>query len=108
MTTQKLNDIKAAIVDGRLVSGAGGIKKSREQSDKVGFDWVIYTVNTVDVRKDYVPQENPQGTADNPFAYTPGMKLIPNAFYVLDGVRKVWTGAYGVTAAWDDLGFEVM
>ena len=70
--------------------------------------WGIYTVNTIDVRKDYVPQETPQGTADNPFAYTPGMKLVPNAFYVLDGVRKVWTGAYGVTAAWDDAGFEVM
>lgn len=108
MTTQKLNDIKAAIVDGRLVSGAGGIKKSREQSDKVGFDWVIYIVNSVIVRKDYVPQETPQGTKDNPFAYTPELALIPNAFYVLDGALKVWTGEYGVTAAWDDPGFEVL
>nr|DAU81918.1 MAG TPA: hypothetical protein [Caudoviricetes sp.] len=108
MTTEKLAGMKTAIADGKLAAAAGGITVRREQSDKVGFDWVIYTVNTIDVRKDYVPQETPQGTADNPFAYTPGMKLVPNAFYVLDGVRKVWTGAYGVTAAWDDAGFEVM
>ncbi len=108
MTEAKLNEIKAAIEDGKLAKDAGGIKKRREQSDKVGYDWIIYTVNGVDVRKEYVEQENPQGTADNPFPYTAELILIPNAFYILDGVRKVWMGEYGVTAAWDNENFVEM
>ena len=45
----------------------------------------------MDVRKDYVEQENPVGTsADNPIEYTGGVPLINNAFYRVDGVIKVY------------------
>lgn len=54
MQTEKLNAIKGAITDGKLVRAAGGITQRTEQSDKLGFDWRIFTVNDVDVRKDYV------------------------------------------------------
>ena len=59
MQTEKLNAIKGAITDGKLVRAAGGITQRTEQSDKLGFDWRIFTVNDVDVRKDYVEQANP-------------------------------------------------
>ena len=62
MQTEKLNAIKGAITDGKLVRAAGGITQRTEQSDKLGFDWRIFTVNDVDVRKDYVEQANPVGT----------------------------------------------
>ena len=58
MQTEKLNAIKGAITDGKLVRAAGGITQRTEQSDKLGFDWRIFTVNDVDVRKDYVEQAN--------------------------------------------------
>ena len=85
------DDLKGAITDGKLVQAAGGITQRTEQSDKLGFDWRIFTVNDVDVRKDYVEQENPVGTsADNPIEYTEGVPLINNAFYRVDGVIKVY------------------
>ena len=91
MQTEKLNAIKVAITDGKLVQAAGGITQRTEQSDKLGFDWRIFTVNDVDVRKDYVEQANPAGTsADNPIEYTEGVPLINNAFYRVDGVIKVY------------------
>lgn len=89
--TEKLNAIKGAITDGKLVRAAGGITQRTEQSDKLGFDWRIFTVNDVDVRKDYVEQANPVGmSADNPIEYTEGVPLINNAFYRVDGVIKVY------------------
>lgn len=91
MTTEKLNAVKSAVKDGKLVQAAGGIAQHTEQSDKLGFDWKIYSVNDVVVRKDYIEQENPVGTsAENPIEYTEGTPLINNAFYRVDGVIKVW------------------
>lgn len=85
------DDLKGAITDGKLVRAAGGITQRTEQSDKLGFDWRIFTVNDVDVRKDYVEQANPVGmSADNPIEYTEGVPLINNAFYRVDGVIKVY------------------
>lgn len=89
------DDLKGAITDGKLVQATGGITQRMEQSDKLGFDWRIFTVNDVDVRKDYVEQENPVGTsADNPIEYTEGVPLINNAFYRVDGVIKVYMDSW--------------
>lgn len=91
MTTEKLTAVKGAIMDGKLVQSAGGITVKMEQSDKLGFDWKIFCVNDVEVRKDYIEQENPVGTsAENPIPYSEGIPLINNAYYLVDGVIKVW------------------
>lgn len=91
MTTEKLNAMKAAIQDGKLVQAAGGITQHTEQSDKLGFDWRVTSVNDVAVRKEYIEQENPVGaSADNPIEYAEGVPLINNAFYRVDGAIKVW------------------
>jgi hypothetical protein len=87
------------------VEDAGGIREEITQSDKIGFDWRIFYVNDIAVRKDYVEQENPFGTADNPIVWKEGMSLIQNAYYIYDGVRKVWTGEAGAMASWDDTNF---
>lgn len=91
---------KAAFLD-----AAGGGTTEVIQSDKIGSDWKVYYVNEVEVRREYVPQEIPVGTADNPFTWEAGMILVPNGYYTFEGVRKVWTGAYGAAAGcvgWDD------
>ena len=91
MQTEKLNAIKGAIKDGKMVRAAGGITIDTEQSDKLGFDWTVYSVNNVVVRKDYVEQANPVGTsAENPIEYTDGVPLIINAYYRKDGKIYVW------------------
>lgn len=87
------------------VIDAGGIREEITQSDKIGFDWCIFYVNDIAVRKDYVAQEIPFGTADNPIVWKEGMSLIQNAYYIHDSVKKVWTGDTGATAAWDDDNF---
>lgn len=87
------------------VEDAGGIREEITQSDKIGFDWRIFYVNDIAVRKDYVEQEIPFGTADNPIIWKEGMSLIPNAYYTHNDVRKVWTGDAGAMAAWDDDNF---
>lgn len=99
-------DNNQKIVD--TVEAAGGIETTLTQSDKIGFDWLNFYVNKVLVRQEYKEQENPVGTADNPFVWEKSMALIANGFYVHDGVRKVWVGETGVTAAWDDSNWRVM
>lgn len=102
MTTDKLDQIKKLIADGRMVARAGGILMTVEQSDKLGFDWNIYSVNGIVVRKDYVAQETTMGTADNPIVWKDGATAYPNFYYTKDGVRKVWTGENSAMPSWDD------
>ena len=91
MRTEKLNAIKGAIKDGKTVQAAGGIAVTMQQSDKLGYDWKVYSVNDVVVRKEYIAQTVPVGTsADNPIDYTDGMPLINNAYYRVDGKIKVY------------------
>ena len=91
MRTEKLNAIKGAIKDGKTVQAAGGIAVTMQQSDKLGYDWKVYSVNDVVVRKEYISQAVPVGTsADNPIDYTDGMPLINNAYYRVDGTIKVY------------------
>ena len=91
MRTEKLNAIKGAIKDGKMVQAAGGIAITTAQSDKLGFDWKIYSVNDVIVRKDYIEQADPVGTsAENPIEYADGVPLINNAYYRVDGKIKVY------------------
>lgn len=100
-----LEKVKADHATAEQVNAAGGIREEITQSDKLGYDWHIYYVNDIAVRKDYVAQEVPYGTADNPIVWKEGMSLIPNAYYTHDGVRKVWMGDEGAIAAWDDDNF---
>lgn len=91
MQTEKLTAIKGAIKDGKMVQAAGGITVTTAQSDKLGFDWQIYSVNDVIVRKDYIEQADPAGTsAENPIEYADGVPLINNAYYRVDGKIKVY------------------
>ena len=99
MNSEKLTAIKGAIKDGKMVQAAGGIAIATEQSDKLGFNWTVYSVNDVVVRKEYVAQENPVGTsAENPIEYEDGVPLINNAYYRKNGKIYVWMGEW---AEWD-------
>lgn len=91
MTTNKLAAVKTAIKDGKLVRDAGGIAVTTEQSDKLGYDWRITSVNDVVVRRDYAEQADPVGTSpERAIPYSDGVPLINNAYYLVDGVVKVW------------------
>ena len=105
MTQDKLEKLKTAIKDGKLVQAAGGITEDVTQSDKLGYDWRNIYVNKILVRQVYVEQAVKAGTADNPIAWEPDMPLIQNAYYAHGGETKVWMGAAGARAKWTDAAF---
>lgn len=91
MKNEKKENIKEAIRNGKIVRSLGGFVITTEQSDKLGSDWIVYSLNDIVVKKDYIEQENPVGTsAENPIIYKEGIPLINNAYYSVDGVIKVW------------------
>lgn len=85
-----LNKIIADHCTAVTIEECGGISTTQSQSDKLGYDWINTFVGDVLVRQEYIPQENPTGTQDNPIIYTDGVPLINNAFYLKDGVLCVW------------------
>lgn len=105
MTQDKLEKLKTAIKDGKLVQAAGGITEDVTQSDKLGYDWRNIYVNKILVRQVYVEQAVKAGTAENPIVWASGMALIQNAYYAYNGEIKVWMGAAGATAKWTDAAF---
>lgn len=105
MTQAKLEKLKTAIKDGKLVQAAGGITEDVTQSDKLGYDWRNIYVNKILVRQVYVEQAVKAGTSDNPIVWKVGMSLIQNAYYTHNGEIKVWMGAAGKQAEWTDSAF---
>lgn len=46
------------------------------------------------------------GTSENPIVFKYGCTVYPNYYYILNGVRKVWTGdEIVVNPAWEDENF---
>lgn len=85
----------------------GSLSQKTTQSDKLGYNWVEDYVGETLVKQTYVKQENPVGVADNPFEFTEGVMLIPNAYYKYNGKRYVYIGTESKTATeWNDSEFE--
>lgn len=101
--------LKAKIDSDRLLLDAmseyGEHRTEIVPSDKTGFDWKVFYVNDIVVRKDYIEHvgdtETP-GTAESPIPWEAELVLYPNTYYTFEGVRKVWMGEFGVTADWTD------
>lgn len=88
----KISEVKMwrkKVVQGEQVEKLGGIAEKIEQSDKIGYNWHNYYVGEKLVKSEYVEQDNPVGTQDNPFEWSPGMRLIPNGYYTYNGKRYV-------------------
>lgn len=85
-----LEKIKSDHATAATIDQCGGISTTQTQSDKLGYDWINTFVGETLVRQEYVEQENPTGTEDNPIEYAEGVPLINNAFYFKDGKKYVW------------------
>lgn len=105
MTQDKLEKLKTAIKDGKLVQAAGGITEDVTQSDKLGYDWRNIYVNKILVRQEYIEQSVKAGTAENPIVWKVGMSLIQNAYYTHNGETKVWMGEAGAVVEWSSSDF---
>lgn len=89
MRRKEAEQYRNKVVQAEQLERLGGMNETIEQSDKIGYDWRCYAVGGVVVRREYVEQDNPVGTADNPFEWQSGMKLIPNGYYSNNGKRYV-------------------
>ena len=96
----------------RVVSAAG-ITIDPEPStppSRPGYSWIPKQISAggaiMWVESEY--DSTMPGTKETPIPYTSGLTVYPNYYYVLDGVRKVWTGEATVSPAWDDERFTEM
>lgn len=102
-----LNKIKSHKVVFDKAKKLGGFTQKTIQSDKVGYDWIEDYLGEKLVAQTYVKQEHPVGVANNPFIFKIGVKLIPNAYYIYNDERYVYSGTEVLTAtAWDETNFE--
>ena len=85
-----LSNIKSDHSTAKSIDALGGMTTEVTQSDKLGFDWQNIYIGEVLVRQEYVEQENPTGTEDNPIEYSEGVPLINNAYYLKDGKKYVY------------------
>lgn len=77
-----------------------------ELPPKVGYKWQpLY--NGSAFGWELVPDPDAVGTADNPVIWVAGVRLIPNAYYLHDDVRYVYTGEIGRAGeTWDETTME--
>lgn len=102
-----LNKIKKSKIISDKIKALGGLSQKITQSDKLGYNWVEDYIGETLVKQTYVEQTNPVGVVDNPFKFTEGVMLIPNAYYTYNGKRYVYIGTESKTAAgWNNSEFE--
>lgn len=89
MTRAEAKVYRNKVIQCEQVEKLGGITEKVEQSDKIGFDWHNYYVGDKLVKSEYVEQDNPIGTQNNPFVWSPGMRLILNGYYTYNGKKYV-------------------
>ena len=102
-----INKIAADHTTAVKIEKLGGLSQKITQSDKLGYNWVEDYIGETLVKQTYVEQTNPVGVVDNPFKFTEGVMLIPNAYYTYNGKRYVYIGTESKTAAgWNNSEFE--
>ena len=89
MTRAEAKVYRNKVVQGEQFEKFVGITEKIEQSDKIGFDWHNYYVGDKLVKSEYIEQDNPIGTQNNPFVWSPGMRLILNGYYTYNGKKYV-------------------
>lgn len=89
MTRVEAKVYRNKVVQGEQFEKFVGITEKIEQSDKIGYDWHNYYVGDKLVKSIYVEQDNPVGTQNNPFVWSPGMRLILNGYYTYNGKKYV-------------------
>lgn len=73
-------------------------------SDKNGYDWVVYSVNGIEVRKEYVSNGSALGTdSENAIPFVEGMSIAPNTYYSYDGKVYVYMGVATDNAVWENV-----
>lgn len=89
-TPQLTTEQQTAQLQADVKTFARLITTETTQSDKLGYDWKITKIGKLEAKKEYVKQQNPVGTRDNPITYYDGVPLIDNAYYIKDDKRQVY------------------
>lgn len=90
----------------KIVSAAGITIKPEPVAppNRPGYTWIPYQAKARGpiawVESEY--DATMPGTTENPIPYELGLEVNPNYFYVLDSVKKVWTGDQVPAPEWED------
>lgn len=97
-----IKQVNNAIVKAEMLDSIGEVTTETIPSDKLGYNWLVYYVNGIEVRKVYVDNPIDKGTESNPYYFAEGIELRPNAFYYYNEHLYVYMGNESVIAeSWD-------
>lgn len=105
-----IEKVKADRETCRIVAEAGITVKPEPDAppNRPGLKWIPHQTRAGGaitwIESDY--DATLPGTRENPIAFEPGMKVFPNYFYTLGGVRKTWAGVAEAVLEWTDERFE--
>lgn len=87
-----------------MMDKLGEVTVTTEPGDKAGFDCKVYSVNGVEVRREYISNGSAEGlSAETAFAFEEGMAVTPNTYYSHDGKVYVYMGVATESADWDSV-----
>lgn len=98
--------VKADRTTCKIVAAAGITIKPEPEAPptRPGYTWIPYQAKARGpiswVESEY--DATMPGTTENPIPYELGLEVYPNYYYVLNDVKKVWTGDQGPAPEWED------
>lgn len=99
-----ISEINANKEKAETLDKLGEVTTEITNSDKVGFNWIVYKVNGIEVSKEYVENGLAKGTQDNPIYFVEGISVTPNTFYYYNDTRYVYMGVEPIVAeSWESV-----
>lgn len=83
-------------------------EKPLELPNRPGYKWIPHQEVAQGpitwIESDY--DATMPGTQENPIEFVEGLTVLPNYYYILNGIRKLWAGNESVyNPSWDDENF---
>ncbi len=104
-----INEINANKEKAEIFDKLGEVTSERIASDKAGYHFVVYSVNGIEVRREYAADPDfaqPEGDYLHPIAYDEGMAIETGKWYYTDDPELPREAiASGIPASFDDAEF---
>lgn len=103
------NEINANKAKAEIFDKLGDVTSERIASDKEGFLFEVFSVNGIEVRREYIPDPDyiqPEGDYLHPIAYEQGAAVEAGKWYYTDDPELPREAiASGIPASFDDRDF---
>lgn len=104
-----IDEINEAKRKAEILDKLGEVTTETIASDKAGYHFVVYSVNGIEVRREYIPDPDyiqPEGDYLHPIAYEQGAAVEAGKWYYTDDPELPREAiASGIPASFDDAEF---